>query len=377
MNYWLSHFIDRYFGIFILLMLYPFKKTPQARQENEIKSILLIKFSLIGDTILLHPSIKAIKKHYPKSNITFLCSSINEEIVKNWAEVDSLQKISFKSLPETISALFCVVKELRKNNYDVVIDFEQWFRLTAIISFCIKAFRTIGFKAAGQYRHYLYTDTVKHEKKKHELLCFFDLIKVIGVAAEDTSIKLHVVEKARENGFKLLKSDGLTEGTQFAIIHPGAGKHGDRRAWEAGNYVQIADYIADKYKLKVILTGSKEDHKWAQDIADSTEQKSINIAGKTSLSEFIAIVENASLVICGNTGAMHIAASFDRPLVALHGPTDVVKWGPWSKNNVIVKANMDCQPCSSLGFEYGCRNNTCMTSISIDEVKSAVDKLLE
>ena len=66
----------------------------------------------------------------------------------------------------------------------------------------------------------------------------------------------------------------------------------------------------------------------------------------------------------------------DRPLVALHGPTDVVKWGPWSKNNVIVKANLDCQPCSSLGFEYGCANSTCMSAIAVEEVKDAVKKLL-
>ena len=73
---------------------------------------------------------------------------------------------------------------------------------------------------------------------------------------------------------------------------------------------------------------------------------------------------------------MHLGCAVGIPVVALHGPTNPVKWGPWSKKSMVISSQRNCSPCLSLGFEYGCNNNACMSDISVQQVFDAVNTVL-
>ncbi|MCX7956391.1 MAG: glycosyltransferase family 9 protein, partial [Endomicrobia bacterium] len=114
----------------------------------------------------------------------------------------------------------------------------------------------------------------------------------------------------------------------------------------------------------------------ANRILKNSKVELINFVGKTSLNELISLVSMAKFIICGNTGVLHIAAAVNTSTIAIHGPTDPVKWGPWGKGHIIIKNNLKCAPCSYLGFEYGCKERKCLNCISTEEVKFSIDKIL-
>ncbi len=99
----------------------------------------------------------------------------------------------------------------------------------------------------------------------------------------------------------------------------------------------------------------------------------INLAGRTDLKELVALIAGARAVVSNDTGPMHIAAAFNKPLVALFGPTDPVKTGPygWQKNKNfrVIKSGASCSPC----FKKKCSNFICMKNISVDEVFEAIE----
>ena len=101
----------------------------------------------------------------------------------------------------------------------------------------------------------------------------------------------------------------------------------------------------------------------------------MNLVGEINLKELFSLVSRCMLVICGNTGILHIAAALNKRTIAIHGPTDPAKWGPWGEGHIIIRKDLPCGPCSYLGFEYGCDKRTCLELISVGEVKEAIDLL--
>ena len=87
---------------------------------------------------------------------------------------------------------------------------------------------------------------------------------------------------------------------------------------------------------------------------------------------YAAVLARARVMVCGNTGVMHLACAMNVPVVALHGPTDPRKWGPVSPSSVCLQSSLPCSPCLYLGFEYACPSNRCMRTIRPEAVITAL-----
>ncbi|MCX7910481.1 MAG: glycosyltransferase family 9 protein [Endomicrobia bacterium] len=375
-TYWFYHYIDRYIGIGLIITFFLFKKFSEIFKKNKIftiKKILIIKLSMIGDTILLYPAVKSIKEKFSQVKITMLCSDINLEIVKKWNFIDEV--IVFK-VNEFLKNPFSIFNLIFKKNrrFDIAIDFEQWFRITAILAFLYAKFK-IGFKTQNQFRHYLFDKAILHRRKKHEVECFCELVEVLGIKVEDKQLCLPIDNQTILKMEKLINNYNL-EKKQFIIIHPGCGIHGQYRQWDIEKYVEVAEYVVSRYNLNVVLTGSKDDLKIVKKIMKISKVNFINFVGKTTLEELISLVSMAKFVICGNTGVLHIAAAVRTPTIAIHGPTDPAKWGPWGEGHIIVKSNLKCAPCSYLGFEYKCKKRKCLKNITKEDVINSIDYMI-
>lgn len=386
MNYWIYHYIDRYIGIgieFILLFFDKIKKfLINKKFENFdkvlVNKILVIKLTMIGDTILLYPAVKALKEKFRNAKIKFLCSRINYEIVKMWNLVDVVDEVIVFEFDKIFKNPLVILRQffkLWREKFDLGVDFEQWFRITSIIAFITSKYK-IGFRTPRQLRHYLFNKYIWHIKDKHEVECFCDIVRSLGAIVEDKNLFIIIDDTAKQKIKRTLYFKNIVE-KKFIIIHPGCGIHGFYREWDVEKYAEIAEYIISKYKYSVVLTGSKDDIKKITSFEkiNIPNEFFLNLIGKTTIQELIALVSMAKFVICGNTGVLHIAAALGIPTVAIHGPTNPKKWGPWGKGHIVVQSNLDCIPCSYLGFEYGCKKRKCLKAISIDDVKQMIDQL--
>lgn len=374
----ISRALDRFLGIPLVILLGVFSRMSGKTlpEKNEFKRILVIKLSMMGDTILLLPAVRALRDKFPAAGITMICTTINKRIVEDWSCIDGYLLFDFKKTLKNPLNLLSFIRKMRSQKYDLVIDFEEWVRATALFSYFSGAPRRVGFKTKGQLRHYVYTDVIEHKRESHEVECFNELVDQAGAKVEDKSLALSIKEGSRKIVEQLLSSEGIEPGEKFVLIHPGCGANGRLREWDEENFAKVVDYIQDKYSRKVVLTGSSEEISTVKKVFEHAKHNFVNLAGKTELKELFAIIDRAGLVICGNTGIMHAAAALKKPLIAIHGPTDPRRWGPRNDNSIVVRKDLACSPCLYLGSEYGCTEKKCLKEISDRMVFDAVDKFL-
>ena len=372
--------LDRYLGIPIIGLL-GLSKDKSPRIDN-FRRILFIQISAIGDVILLTPTLRAIRKRFPNAHLTMLTSPINQQLIKNCPYIDEIITFRMSEYSRSPRRFLAFAHNLREKRFDLAIDFEHWPRLTALLAYLSGAPSRIGFRTAGQYRHYVFTDTVEHMRGKHELLSFLEVGKLLDCDTENTELEVWPADKDSNWVEQLLKEHGVQDQIPLIGIHPDAGRTEPRRRWTKEGYQKVADELSKRYGAQIILAGAPSEVELSQQIASMMESKPIVAAGKTDINQLAALFSRCQFVLCGNCGPMHLAAAVKTPVVAHHGPTNSAQWGPWGEKHIIVRSDLLCSPCLNLGFEYACKalpNGTsqCMKEISVESVLSACEHQLE
>lgn len=376
----IQKFFDRYVGIpiSILLSVITFlnkKVKPSSRNKADTpKKILFIQLSALGDTILAVPTIRAIRKSFPQAELSFLASPTNLSYLEQCPYIDS--RILFRY------PLHQLIRMLRQEQFDLVIDLEHWSRFSALLAYSTGASRLVGFSAGHQYRHYLFTDIIPHIPGKHEVLNFLSIAHELGCSAEDTTLAIWVGEAEHEWCQNLLAQEQVLVSEPLIVLHPEAGRRGEpRRRWPQEHYVTLADKLATRYNARIVLTGAPDEVTVSKWIAKRTKCETVCLAGQTQVNQLVALFARADLVISGNCGPMHLAAAAGTPIIALHGPTNSVQWGPWTDKATCLTATVPCSPCLNLGFEYACQalpdgTSPCMQTIPVSEVLQACEAYL-
>ena len=366
----LLKFIDRYIGIALVWFLGLFAEKNSAL-PSAFKAILIIKLSALGDTILLVPVLRALKKAYPGATVSAIGTKINQDVLKACPYLDEVSIINPVKLclnPFSIRGLF------GKEQLELALDFDQWTRISPLIAFMSGAKYRVGFNTEGQYRHFLYTKSVEHSRAKHELECFFDIAKSVGVKNEDKKLEFWIDQNSAKRAGEALLKLGIKEGESFVVFHPETPAHAGQRQWPAENYIELGKLILRLNKYKIIVGGTEAERAEKAKIAAGLAPSG-HVLPALSLPEYAAVLSKAQMLICGNTGIMHLGSALDIPVIALHGPTDPLKWGPLGNKSRVVKSGLECSPCLYLGFEYACPTNKCMKAISAEAVFAEIQKV--
>jgi len=372
----LFRFIDFYIGILLSFILY-FINNLFFRKQNIIKdkftNILIIKLSALGDTILLIPILRTLKENYPDSKISFICTTININAIKNCSYIDKLILFDISGSIKNPIKIINFIFRLYKEKYELVIDFDQWLRISSIISFLSGAKIRIGFNTEGQYKHLLFTNTIKHNRQAHEIDCFFDLIRPLKINITNKNLEFNIPETGKLDVETILDEYNINPNDFIILICPGVPEHGWQRQWPIENYAELCNSIKKKYKCKILAVDTNKFN--LQKISELTSGTVIPLFDLSFIT-LAGIISKSNLVICNNSGIMHLASAIGTTVIALHGPTDYRKWGPYGKNHNIIKSNCECSPCLYLGFEYKCNTRKCMESITVKEVLTAIDNLI-
>lgn len=363
-NPWMKR-LDKWIGCPLLFVLGIFHHNRKAIDLNTIDTprIAMVKTAAIGDTIVLSAMVDEIKHQYPRSSITVICSNNNLSMVKLVRGVDNIFVFEMKRPFQSFPALRGL------EHFDLLLDFGPWPRINAVISWMVHADYKVGFKRSHMYRHYVYDKWVEHFDLVHEIDNYRNILRAAGIQP----IGLLPYFEPKNN-------DAL-EDEPYVVFHqyPG-GAMETQRKWSEECWVELGKRLYQMYHVRILLSGANMDAEAAEHTAQLLRQIGVpveNIAGKYSLSDMVEILAKARLVVSVNTGIMHLAAAGRAPLVALHGATSDLRWGPLSDKAVVVKSGEQCQPCISLGFESDCRDPICMKNITVDMVLDAVNTVLK
>jgi ADP-heptose:LPS heptosyltransferase len=121
-----------------------------------------------------------------------------------------------------------------------------------------------------------------------------------------------------------------------------------------------------------MIIGSKDDISLAEDVVKASGGKGISIAGQTDIKELISIIRGCSFMVSNDTGPMHIAAAYVIPVVAIFGPANPARTGPYGDKHVIVKSDIACAPC----YKKKCKDIKCMEGISVQQVYKAIETVM-
>ncbi|MBN1633956.1 MAG: glycosyltransferase family 9 protein [Ignavibacteria bacterium] len=362
-------FFDRYLGIPIVFFLRIFIRK-KKRIPFEIKRVLIIKFAAIGDAILMVPVLRILKNTRPDVKIYFLSSHINYFIVNKNKYIDKIININVYKFLINPFAFARFIMMMRRREFDVIFDAEQWSRISVIIASFSKSKYTIGFKMEKQYKHYLYSSYVDHSRYKHEVENFLSLLQPLGIhpGDDDKKPEFFLTEEEEEFASKFMEDNNLNN--KFVIcFQPSTGTSGYAREWKDENYAELGRRIVDKFKnVRILLTGAKEDFGRCEKIMNNIGKSTLNIAGKNTIGKDVAIVKRSNLMICGNTGILHMSASVGTQTIGLHGPNNPLTWGAYDENAVSILSDIYCSPCLYIGHDFGCRKPTCMERIKVDDV---------
>ena len=359
MNLLLLKQIDRFVGKALALMLPPAsrKRTGQIRPC----SILIIRPGGIGDAALLVPALRSLKSRHPDALIDVLAESRNSAVFELCPETGRI--FHYHNLRDLL--------KITGKRYDLIIDTEQWHRLSAVVSRLVRSRMKIGY--ATNERRRLFTHPVLYRQDEYEVTSFYSLLKQLAVepAPNFAASWLTVPASASLKAHGLL---GNLEGKPFVAMFAGASI--PERRWGADKYREVAARLY-RQGMPVVVIGGKGDESDGDQII--TGEFGLNLAGKTTLVETAAIIECSSLLISGDSGILHIGVGLGKPTVSLFGPGIAKKWAPQGDDHhIVINKCFPCSPCTKFGYTPKCPMGArCMANITVNEVFEAVVRLLQ
>lgn len=348
MKVWFIKLIDKVIGVLVVRILFPLIR---LELFSTLASVLLIRPGGIGDAVLLTPALRDLKNKYPTTHITILAERRNVGV--------------FSLIPD-VDQLYCYDRpaefwQAARGKYDVVIDTEQWHRLSAVVARLIRSPVKIGF--ATNERRRMFTHSLSYSHDEYEVCSFKRLLEPLTGVSEQVGPTLPFLTiplAATATAEKLLVS---LNGKPFITIFPGASI--PERRWEAARFRAVAATLAQK-GYEVVVVGGAVDQADAQTIAG---ESGLNLAGQTSLAETTAVIARSALLVSGDSGLLHIAVGLGVPTVSLFGPGRALKWAPQGNQHTVINKNLPCSPCTTFGTTPPCPYHArCMQEITVTEV---------
>ena len=192
----------------------------------------------------------------------------------------------------------------------------------------------------------------------------------LGIEPQVCTLELNVSDGECQAAEQILATHGL-KGKKWVMLHPAARYW--FKAWPVERFAALGDALVGE-GFQVVLIGSENELRVADEVMQSAEETFISLVGKTSLRDLAALMKECSLFVGNDAGPMHMASALNVPIVALFGPTEPAVWGPHGKSCRIIYKGLDCRAC----FHPGCfrGEDSCMKRITVDEVLRAAKRLL-
>jgi len=311
--------------------------------KSEIKKILVVSLTNIGDVILTFPVIDILKKDFPTAKLSIVIGPKAESLFYENPYLDKIH-IFDKHQPPLKSLSW--ISELRRERFDLVVD----LRNSAIPFMISPRYRTSYRVPKGDGLHM---------KKKH-------LKRLESVYVTETQnaeqCALFVAAKEEDYVDQLIEKEIGRDG-RYVIVAPGAADHS--KQWPERNFSSVCDRLIKEHYVKIIFVGNDEDRKVAQRINKFMTADAVNLCGRTNLVQLAELFKHCFFTIVNDSAPMHLASYLNKPVLALFGPTDPVKYGPWSLQSCYLKKSSECQACANLKTSLA---HTCMDAITDKDV---------
>ncbi len=335
--------------------------------------ILVLRYRFIGDTVLTVPFLRNLREAFPMARIDLMLEPFSGQVLEGCPYVDriipfeikTIHRYSNKSEQNKLASFMQCRRKIKEEHYDAAFVLKRSLS-SALLVWSSGIPRRIGFSTEG--RGLFLTDSVKYRNDQHEVNNFLDCLRKLNIPVRNQLLELWPSPEGEAKARSIFAEKGWGKSDLKIIIHAAASL--PAKQWPLDRFSAVMQVLQSKYGAHFIYTGASEDAALYAEIEKKGPFKSLNLCGITTLHENISIYRGSDLFFGVDSGPMHIAAAVGVPTVALFGPTDERKWGPWGDGHRVITKRLSCYPCKA----HKCTNNECMKRISVDEALSVLEQ---
>ncbi len=354
-------------------------------EVGEVRRLLLVKPSSLGDVIHALPTAGALRRRFPAAHLAWLVEEESADVVRGTAAVDEVivsgrrrwlrALAAGRGAGRTLGEFRALLRTLRAGNFDLVVDLQGLLK-SAIYVLATGARMRVGLSTGREGSRLACTHVVEAPAGEHAVERYLRAAWALGAPDGPRDFPIAVPPEAAAEADRILaEAGGAVAGVAgergrlpLAVLHPAA--RWPTKQWTPEAFAAVGDRIADAMGAAVVITGGRADVGAGEAVRTRMRRPALNLAGRTPLKVLAAILRRAAIMVTVDSGPMHLAAALGTPLVALFGPTAPSRTGPYGTGpRRVLQEVLPCVPC----LERRCRipdQRLCMRSLDPHRVAS-------
>ena len=340
---------------------------------SKLNRVLIRGTNWIGDVVMTFPAIAAVRETLPKARMTVLVKPWVADLVRMHPAVDEVLVYERPGRHEGLGGILRLARELRARRFDAALLLQNAIE-AAIIA------RLAGIPIRAGYstdaRGLLLTHPVRRSpqiQSVHQSLYYLEMLKALGFRSPGAAVSLVPTEAQRRAAETSLTQMGIAGRRPLVGMAPGAA-YGPAKRWHPERFAAVADRLAERFSCPILLFGSAGDRASTEAVQAAAATSFVDIAGRTDLSDAIALIAFCDLFLTNDSGLMHVAGALGVPTVTIFGSTNPKTTYPLGKRTSLISKSVDCSPC----LKQECPTDfRCMNLVTVDEVVDESLRLLD
>ncbi|MDD3153387.1 MAG: glycosyltransferase family 9 protein [Victivallaceae bacterium] len=315
--------------------------------------VLVVKTSSLGDVIHALQAVEILAEHLPDAKFDFLVSPAFADVAKRTPNLGKLILFDRKKFGAPLTMLpysIGLIRQLRKEHYDLAIDYQGLMK-SAIFAGFSGAKIVAGFAQPREFpAKFFYTKKIPVDNAAHALRRNLELTAALTGVPDYRILPFPPSPEARNKALALLEKNGIEHphSEKIVVLVPGA--RWKSKAFPPKLFAASAKILNEQRPgCRFLLTGGPAEAQAAREVlAEAPDLKIVNLVGQTDIDTLIEVLRLASVVLCNDSGPMHIAAADGTPVAAFIGPTRAERTGPMPLHPEmaeVLSAHGECSGC--------------------------------
>jgi lipopolysaccharide heptosyltransferase I len=339
--------------------------------------ILIVKTSAVGDIVHALPLLSKLRTRYPAARIDWLVRPENADLVRHHPALSGVVLFDRRRFARfgrnwaATAGLFEMIRGIRQARYDLVLDLHGQLR-SALICLASGARARVGYAWSREGARLAYTHRVPVPTLDvHAVDRYLNLCEVLGLDHSPPDFTLHLPLEVDVRVSALLASIGV--GSQpLALLVPGT--IWETKHWRPEGFAEVGRALAAR-GFRIAVAGAPSEAALCRSVAEQCPG-SFDLAGRTTIGEFVALVRRSAVCVTNDSASMHLAVALDRPVVSAFGPTSPLRTGPYRRMDAAVVAPVDCSPCYLRKLAQCPHDHACMDAITPSMMLDRIEQML-
>ena len=339
---------------------------------DDLRNVLIVKLSAMGDVIHALPVSYAIKETFPEAKLTWVVEPPSFDLLKMNPCVDRIilfNKKNFRTLKGFMKEFFPFKHELQEQSYDAVLDLQGLFK-SAAIAFFAKSNIKLGICNMRELSDKISKPVIGENAEGHIVERYLDTARAVGCVVNEVVFPIQIPVEQSEKARAIMEHAGIREGNPYVAFVVGA--NWPNKRWSTDNFAALGDWFYQLAVIPILIGNGDVDEMRAKEIEAKMEIPPINLFNRTNIYQLAHVLRSSRLIIGGDTGPVHLGAALGVRTIMLMGPTNIERNGAFGQLQNAIEVERACKGC----WKRSCpKNEDCLEKIPVSFVEEKIKSM--